>query len=52
MTLNKRISIDFRDEITFESAAESSESILFEKNSGSKSGNFISYQGLFKNTIF
>ena len=30
--------------ITFESALESSESILFEKSSGSKSGNLISYQ--------
>ena len=45
MTLNERISMGFRDEITFESALESSESILFEKKSGSKSGNLISYQG-------
>ena len=32
MTLNERISMDFRDEITFEIAFESSESILFAKN--------------------
>ena len=48
MTLNERISMSFRDEITIESALESSESILFEKSSGSKSGNLISYQGMFK----
>ena len=51
MTLNERFSMGFRDEITFESTLESSESILFEKIiSASKSGNLISYQG--KNLIF
>ena len=31
MTLNERISVTFRDEITFESALESSEYILYDE---------------------
>ena len=36
MTLNERISMSFRDEITIESALESSESILFDENNFKK----------------
>ena len=32
ITLNERISVSFRDKITFESALESSEYILFDEN--------------------
>ena len=32
MTFNERISVSFRDKITFESALESSEYILFDEN--------------------
>ena len=53
MTLNEHISMTFRDENTFESALESSEFVLLDKTfSGSKSGNLISHQGMFKNQFF
>ena len=48
MLFDECVWLTFKDIITFENVLESSESILFEKMSGSKSGNLISYQGMFK----
>ena len=45
--------MSFRDQITFENALESSESILSDRIIwGSKSGNLVLYQGMFKNWNF